>query len=146
MRNMILHIISQSLLSISRVRIIYIVKVYFLFGLLSFILPNYKKKVPLNKSSLLSGQCFGKLSSCQVVTGTDLTLVPVSSAKHDGPVCALCCNLPPLRVNSSEFEYMLDVIVLLWFTLKDKIPPCCPRVKDFFLWASDGWLALFLSL
>lgn len=47
-----------------------------LWPLFSFPLPNYKQTGLLNKSSLLAGQRFSaNLSSCQVLIGTDPTLV-----------------------------------------------------------------------
>lgn len=53
-----------------------------------------------------------------------------------------------------ELEYALAMTALLRFTRKDKtdLPPPAlllhpqPRSDSLFLWASDGWLALFLSL
>lgn len=64
----------------------YIYVFYLLVLLFSFTLPNYKQTGLLNKSSLLAGQRVANLSSCQVLIGTDPTLVPLTSAKHDGPV------------------------------------------------------------
>lgn len=58
----------------------------FLFGWFSLTLLNYKQTGLRNKSSLLAGQRFGNLSSCQVLIGTDPILVPLTSAKLDGPV------------------------------------------------------------
>lgn len=149
-RNMIFHINYPSILFLDPGRFFYYYFLlgkwfyfYFLLDLFSFTLSNYKQPGLLNKSSLLAGQRFANLSSCQVVIGTDPTLVPLTSAKHDGPVWALCCNLAPLRVNSPEFECMLR------FTRKDEtLPPslystpspCSRRAIDFpSKPLMDGW-------
>lgn len=102
--------------------------IFYLFNLLfSFTLPNYKQTGLLNKSSLIAGQRVANLSSCQVPIGTDPTLVPLTSAKHDGTVWALGCNLPPARVKTWEFEYTVEAIALR-YTYKDYPPP--PLTSD----------------
>lgn len=113
----------------------YIYVFYLLVLLFSFTLPNYKQTGLLNKSSLLAGQRVANLSSCQVLIGTDPTLVPLTSAKHDGPVWALGCNLPPPRVKTWEFDYM-DEAIALWYTNKD-LQPQCDRLPPEPL--MDGW-------
>lgn len=82
---MIFHINYPSILSGSREES-FIFALMFLFGPFAFILSNYKQAGLLNKSSLLAGRHFGNPSPCQVLIGTDPTLVPLTSAKHDGPV------------------------------------------------------------